>query len=78
MRFVKLETSGPTTRWINLEQVSRVTLAEDSPGHRLLVVVFSDGQRDSQLRLSTEDPVDRQAIDYLVECLDVTACGPSS
>ncbi len=73
MKFVKIETSGSTTRWINLAHVSRVTLADESGDQSLMVLVFSDGHRESQLKLNSQDPQDKRAIEQLTANLDAAA-----
>lgn len=70
MKFIKLHVGGDTIRWINLEQVSRVTLANESSGHQLMVIVFADGHRETQLRLSSEDDHEAKMIDQIIHRLD--------
>ena len=70
MKLIKVETSGQTVRWINLDLVSRVTLADEPNGHRLMGLVFADGHRASQLKLDSEAPLDQGAIEQLCTELD--------
>lgn len=65
MRFVKLETSDEDSRWINLHQVSRVTVGTDASGINVLVAIFADGDLDNSLTIRGTDEVNRQAITKL-------------
>lgn len=70
MNFVKIETSDSETRWINLDHVSRVTLATQTQGTPILAIFFADGNRDSSLKISGSDPVNKKAIERFVAHLD--------
>ncbi len=73
MHFVKIQTSDNETRWINLEQVSRVTLGADDSGEPILAVVFADGNPDLSLKLHGSDHVNRAAIGCLTAGLDAVS-----
>ena len=75
MHFIKLATSDQDTRWINLEQVSRVTLGEEVSGVPVAVIVFSDGDLEQGLKIHGTEDVDRQAIDKLTTVLDTLSEG---
>lgn len=69
MHFIKMITSDNETRWINLDQVSRVTLTEDA-GSMLLVLMFADGDPENCLKIRGSDKVNRVAIDTLTLALN--------
>ncbi len=62
MSFVKLEPSVGDTRWINLHQLSRVTLGEDESGTEVLIAVFADGHVEDRLQIRGTDEINREAI----------------
>ena len=62
MHFVKLDTSDHACHWVNLYQVSRVTIGTDESGVDVLVAVFSDGDLQNSLTIRGTDEVNRQAI----------------
>ncbi len=62
MHFVKLETSDQDRRWINLHQVSRVTIGTDESGVEFLVAIFSDGDINDSLKICGTDEINKQAI----------------
>jgi hypothetical protein len=76
MKYVKLETSDGTARWINLEQVSRVTLAQD-PGKDspLLVITFEDASAEARVQVRGSNPADLKVIRQFTKLLDKLA-GP--
>lgn len=76
MHFVRIESSDGETRWINLDQIVRVTLAEEAPSGEPLLVITSthdDGERFS-IRGHTEK--DRRTIEKLIALLDDVANKP--
>lgn len=62
MHFVKLETSDDDLRWINLNQVSRVTIGTDESGIQVLVAIFADGNLSDSLKIRGTDEINKQAI----------------
>jgi len=71
MHFVKLVTSDNDARYINLDQVSRVTLAKDvTRDVPVLVIFFSDADRDAKLEVEGATAADRKAIEQFVAALD--------
>jgi hypothetical protein len=70
MYFVKLRTSDGETRWVNLERVSRATLARDVRGDPILTVRFADGGDEDRLQIPGHEAADREAIDLLTAELD--------
>ncbi len=62
MTFVRLETSDEDIRWVNLAQISRVTIGRDEAGTDVLVAVFADGHVSDCLRIRGGDEVNQQAI----------------
>lgn len=70
MNFVKIETSDNETRWINLDHISRVTLATQTGGMPLLVIFFADGNRDCSWKIDGSDPINKKAIDHFVAHLN--------
>lgn len=62
MHFVKLETSDDDQRWINLNQVSRVTIGIDESGVEVLVAIFADGDVNDSLKIRGTDEINKQAI----------------
>lgn len=70
VHYVKLCTSDGETRWVNLAQVSRVTMASVSADEPLLVVFFADADPESKLEIRGSDEANRQAIANLTARLD--------
>jgi hypothetical protein len=70
MHYIKLETSDQDVRWINLEQVSRVTVGQEASGVPFAAVVFSDGNLEECLKIHGTEDVDRRAINKLTAVLD--------
>ncbi len=70
MQFIKLITSDSDTRWINLSQVSRVTIGEEPSGEVFAAVIFSDGDVSDSLKIHGSDDVNREAIHKLGEVMD--------
>lgn len=71
MHYVKITTSDDETRWINLNQVCRFTLATDAArGFPVLAIVFADGSLDDKLVLNGNNETDRKAIETLTAELD--------
>ncbi len=68
--YIKLETSDGEVRWINLDRVRRVTLAEETSGEPLLVIVFDDGGANDEVRIHGSDDKNRQVIQTVVSRLD--------
>ena len=62
MQFVQVETSDNDRRWINLHQLSRVTIGEDESSQQLLVAVFADGDIGNSLRIVGHTDLNREAI----------------
>lgn len=71
MHFVKLVTSDNEARYINLDQVSRVTLAKDvTRDSNLMVIFFSDAEHDSRLEVEGDTEQNRKAIECFIASLD--------
>lgn len=70
MSFVKLDTSDGDTRWINLSQLSRVTLGCDSDNTELLVAIFADGHVEDRLQIRGTDDLNREAICRFLRALN--------
>ena len=70
MKLIKLHTSDGDTRWINLDLVRRVTLAEQTTGEPVLAVIFDDGSTEADLRILGSTPENRSAIHQLTAVLD--------
>ena len=70
MHFIKIETNDNETRWIHLEQVSRVTVATQTRGTPILAIFFSDGNRDSSLKIDGSNVVNQKAIDLVLSHLE--------
>jgi hypothetical protein len=62
MLFVKIETSDNDRRWINLHQVSRVTIGTDETGVEVLIAVFADGDLNDSLKIHGTDAINKRAI----------------
>jgi hypothetical protein len=74
MRYIRLETSDQDTRWINLEQVCRVTRGIESPGVPIVAIIFADGNVDDCLKIRGTDEINKKAISQLVGALDRLSC----
>ncbi len=71
MHYVKIQTSDDETRWINLNQVCRFTLAKDDVrGFPVLAIVFADGSLDAKLVINGSNEIDRKAIETITTELD--------
>lgn len=71
MHYVKITTSDEETRWINLAQVCRFTLATDrAKGFPVLAIVFADGSLDDKFLINGNNAADRKAIEILTAALD--------
>jgi hypothetical protein len=70
MEFVKITTSDVETRWLNLRQISRVTLAKDEQGDPLLVVIFHDHSPEMTIQIHGTDETNRHAIEKVTAHLD--------
>ncbi len=71
MRYFKLATSDEESRWINLAQVSRVTLAPQAGhGGPVLAVFFADAAGETKLEIQGSTPQNRKAIEKLAALLD--------
>lgn len=69
MHYVQIQTSDDETRWINLAQVSRVTLATASNDEPLLAVFFNDADPENKLQIRGANDADRAAIEAIVRRL---------
>ncbi|MEM7227717.1 MAG: hypothetical protein AAF432_02775 [Planctomycetota bacterium] len=71
MKYVRVETDDQEVRWINLSQISRVTMATsattDDP---LLVVFFADGQAETKFEIDGHSDLNRSAINRVTTVLD--------
>ncbi len=70
MSFVRIETSGEDTRWINVNRISRVTIGQDEAGVEVLVAVFADGDVSDCLRIRGTDAVNKEEILELERALN--------
>jgi len=71
MSFIKLMTSDNDTRYINLAQVSRVTLATDATrGAPRLAIFFGDASQESKLQIDGSNEQDRKAIEIFIAALE--------
>ncbi len=73
MHYVKISTNDGETRWINLAQVSRFTMATDQHEGLILVIVFADASSENKLEIRATDETNRKAIAELTSCLDSVA-----
>jgi hypothetical protein len=71
--YIKLETSDGEVRWINLDRVRRVTLAEETVGGPLMVIVFDEGDASDEVRIHGSDDQNRQVIQKVISRLDELA-----
>lgn len=71
--YIKLETSDGETRWINLDRVRRVTLAEEAVGEELMVIVFDEGNTTDEVRIHGSDEKNREVIQKVKSRLDELA-----
>lgn len=71
MKFIKVQTSEGETRWINLDLVSRVTLATESGrAQPLMVITFADACPEARVQIRGGNEVDDKAIRQLTKALD--------
>ena len=71
MRYIKITTDDDTTRWINLATVGRVTRStETRTGHPIMVVIYPDGDEESDITIHGRSPENRDAIEQLSRALD--------
>ena len=70
MRIIKLHTSDGDTRWINLDLVRRVTLAEESTGEPILAIIYDDGSTEADLRILGSTDENKKAIHQITAVLD--------
>jgi hypothetical protein len=65
-RFMKVTSPEGEQRWINLDRVTRVTLANDAAGHAILAFCF-DGQ--DQVKIHGTDKESRALIQRITQAL---------
>jgi len=71
MKYFKLAMSDTESRWINLAQVSRVTLASEAAhGAPILAIFFADARDDGKLEIPGTTPQNREVIKDLTSVLD--------
>lgn len=70
MRFVRIDTDDHDTRWVNLQQISRVTVGNDESNHPFLIAMFSDGSVDNGLKIVGRSETNRTAIKALETALN--------
>jgi hypothetical protein len=71
MHFIKFTTSDAETRWINLEQVCRFTLATDTArNYPVLAIVFADGSLEEKLVINGSNDQNRKVIEQIAAHLD--------
>lgn len=68
--FVRITSSDGETRWINLDRITRATLAVDAHGEPLLVLLFGEHDASERLQLRGQDETDRHAIEAITCELD--------
>ena len=73
MHYVKIITSDGETRWINLAQISRFTMATDPHDELILVIMFADASPENKLEIHGNNETNRKAIEELTSCLDSVA-----
>lgn len=74
MHYVRIDTDDGETRWINLAQVSRITLAKEAPsGNPILVITFADTALQARLSIQATSSANRKAIDTLTSAADALA-----
>jgi len=74
MRYIRIETDDHETRWINLDQVARVTLARHtSNGHPILVMFFASDQDECTLKIDGATSKNAAAIKALIAALDASS-----
>jgi hypothetical protein len=71
MKYIRVETDQET-RWINLSQVSRATLAKQG-AHEVLVMFFANPSADCALKIEGTSKRSVAAIKTLVSALDAAA-----
>jgi hypothetical protein len=73
MRWIRIETDTET-RWINLEQVSRATLARHAgSGTEILVMFFANQDEECTLKIEATSKKHSAAIKALTAALDASA-----
>jgi len=73
MRYIRIETDEET-RWINLEQVTRATLARHgSAGTEMLVLYFASSMDECTLKIDGTSKKNAAAIKVLAAALDAAA-----
>jgi hypothetical protein len=71
MHYVKITTNDDETRWINLTQVCRFTLATDAArGFPVLAIMFAHGAPDEKLLINGNNETDRKAIETVTKELE--------
>ncbi|MFO0831007.1 MAG: hypothetical protein U0637_04085 [Phycisphaerales bacterium] len=71
-RFMRLSSSTGERRWINLDRVTRISLATDPSGDPILVFSF-DGH--DQIRVHGSDNESRELIRAIAQTLDGNSAG---
>lgn len=72
MRCIRIETEGET-RWINLDQVARATLARHAGSNsEILAVFFSNASDDCTLKIDNSTKANAAAIKTLMAALDAS------
>ncbi|MCB9838041.1 MAG: hypothetical protein H6813_01775 [Phycisphaeraceae bacterium] len=70
IRFLKVTSSNGEQRWINLDLVTRVSMAKESDGNPVLVFCF---EGDDRVTIHGVDDVSRTLIQDVVSTLDSIA-----
>ncbi len=70
-RFLKISTSNGEQRWINLDRVTRVSLADEPHGEPVLVFSFEGNDR---VKIHGADEDARNLIRRIASSLDSVAC----
>lgn len=74
MQYVRIDTDDGEVRWINLDQISRVTLAKEAPtGNPILVITFADTSPQARLTIQATSDANRKAIDKITSAVDALA-----
>ncbi len=71
-RFLRVSTSNGEQRWINLDRVTRVSLAEDAGGDAVLIFSFDGGDR---VKIHGTDDESRALVKRITSSLDSAALG---
>jgi hypothetical protein len=72
-RFMKITGTNGEQRWVNLDRVTRVSLAKDTSGDEILVFCF-DGQ--DHVKLHGNDDSNRELIHRITSSLNAVADTP--